>query len=46
MESECQLIIENLLPELEQLSKQKYGSNVLEKVCTNNNYKCKSSLIT
>jgi len=34
MESECQLIIENLLPKLEQLSKQKYGSNVLEKVQT------------
>lgn len=32
MESECHLIIDKLLAELEKLSKQKYGSNVLEKV--------------
>lgn len=32
MELECHLIIDNLIPELEELSKQKYGSNVLEKV--------------
>lgn len=26
------MIIDNLIPKLEELSKQKYGSNVLEKV--------------
>lgn len=32
MKSESCEIIDSLLPKIEQLSKQKYGSNVLEKV--------------
>jgi hypothetical protein len=32
MEPENHLLIENLIPKLQELSKQKYGSNVLEKV--------------